>query len=448
MTFAASTRLPRRLGALGATGTIIGIMVGSGIFRIPSSVATLLPSPTAFMLVWVVGGLFALTGALVVGELSAMFPVPGGHYIHLREGTGPLSAFIFAWSSVVLLRPVALGALGLVFASYLGSLIPALAPYERGIAMALILAVGIVNYRSVAASGALVTALSAIKVLALAAMSVGIYLAVPAAVQAAPGALPPSTPHSFGLALVTVMWTYSGWGSTTSIAGEVRNAERVMPRVLAGGVIFVVMLFLSINAAYLHALPMSAIAASKTVAADAAANAFGVAGGRMISLVVVVATLGTIQAMMLSSPRMLFALGEDTPVLAKLATVHRTYQTPGVAVLVTAVMGVGYLTTNSFEQLAGNYVLGSWPFYVLSVIGLFRLRRLRPDAPRPFRTPWYPVVPAIFLLAAVGMLANAIAVQPKTALLGTGLILSGVPVFYLLRPELRPWVDRPAPVEN
>lgn len=448
MTTAGSAVLPRRLGALGATGTIVGIMVGSGIFRIPSSVATLLPTPSAFMLVWIVGGLLALAGALVVGELSAMFPVPGGHYIHLREGTGPLSAFLFAWSSIILLRPVALGALGLVFASYLGTLIPVLAPHERGVAMALILAVGIVNYRSVAASGVLVTLLSAIKVLALSVMVVGIYLSVPAAAQVAPDTLPPASLHNFGLALVVVMWTYSGWGSTTSISGEVRDAERVMPRVLAGGVIFVVLLFLLINSAYLHALPMSAIAASTTVAADAAASAFGEIGSRLIALVVVIATLGSIQAMMLCSPRMAFALGQDTPVLARLASVHPTYRTPGVAVLVTAIMGVGYLTSNSFEQLAGTYVLGSWPFYVLSAIGLFRLRRLRPNASRPFRTPWYPVVPAIFLVSAIAMLANAISVQPMDGLRGLGLILSGIPIFYLLRPELRPWGIRPAPADG
>ncbi|MES2306639.1 MAG: amino acid permease [Gemmatimonadota bacterium] len=443
MTASATGILPRRLGTLAATGTIVGIMVGSGIFRIPSSVAGHLGSPGLFMLVWVVGGLLALAGALVVGEFTAMFPVPGGHYIQLREGTGEMSAFVFAWTTVFLLRPVALGALGLVFAAYLGTLIPVTAPHERLVAMSLIVVVSAVNYRSVAASGVIATLLSAAKVLALGAMVIGIFLVVPTSASSNTVAAAPSTLHGFGLALVTVMWTFSGWGSSTSIAGEVRNAERVMPRVLFGGVSFVVLLFLAINAAYLHALPMAEIAASKTVAADAATRAFGNVGGSLIALLVVVATFGSMHATMLSAPRMLFALGRDTPALRRLAAVHPEFETPGIAVAVTCVLGVVYLTTNTFEELAGAYVLGSWPFYVLTAVGLFRLRRLRPDLPRPFRTPGYPIVPGLFLTAALVMVINGVWADPVQALKGSALILSGVPVFWLMRPECRPW-GRPA----
>ncbi|MEO7355376.1 MAG: amino acid permease, partial [Gemmatimonadales bacterium] len=224
MRASASGILPRRLGTIAASGTIIGIMVGSGIFRIPSTVAGHLSSPGLFMLVWLVGGLLALAGALVVGEFSAMFPVPGGHYIQLREGTGELSAFVFAWTTVFLLRPVALGALGLVFAAYFGKLVPAAATHEHLVAMALIVVVSAVNYRSVAASGALATFLSVVKVVALAAMVIGIYLVVPVSASSGAVAASPPTLHGFGLALVTVMWTFSGWGSSTAIAGEVRDA--------------------------------------------------------------------------------------------------------------------------------------------------------------------------------------------------------------------------------
>lgn len=396
------------------------------------------------MLVWIAGGLLAVMGALVVGELTAMFPVPGGHYIHLREGTGELSAFVFAWSSILLLRPVTLGALGLVFASYLGTIIPSLASSERLVAMGLIVVVSAVNYRSVAASGMIATMLSAAKVLALGAMIIGIFVTVPAAQVPLAANPAPATLHGFGLALVTVMWSYSGWGSTTAIAGEVRDAERVMPRVLLGGVLFVVLLFTLINAAYLHALPMSEIATSKTVAADAATRAFGPLGGQLLAVLVVVATFGSMHAAMLSAPRQLFALGQDTPVLRRLAAVHPDYHTPGIAVAASGLMGVAYLTTNTFEQLASSYVLGSWPFYVLSAIGLFRLRRLRPELTRPFRTPGYPLVPALFLTSALAMVLNGVWADPTKALYGVALLLTGIPAFWLLRPDRRPWDRRGA----
>ena len=424
--------LPRRLGAVGATGTLVSIMIGSGIFRVASVVARDVPSPTGFMLVWITGGLLAVAGALSFGELAAMFPVTGGRYVYLREGVSPVVAFTYAWAHTFFLRPVAVGAGALVFASYLGSMVPRLAAHERASAAAIVLLLGAVNYRSVWFSAAIGTVTGAAKALALAGFAIVILVATPAA---SPTAAPPASgisAHAFGLALVTVMWTYSGWGSTTYITGEVRRGERVMPLVLMGGVSGCVLLFVLVNLAYLHALPMAAIATSKAVAADAAGWAFGPAGRGLIAALVVVATLGSLNGTVLASPRMSFALGQDTPQLGWLANIHRRYQTPHVAITVTCLLGVVGVLSHTFEQLADAYILGAWPFYILCVIGLFRLRRRRPDLARPFHTPGYPIVPAVFLLAAAAMLVNAAVAQPRDAIVGSGLILLGVPVFYFL----------------
>ncbi len=420
--------LPRRLGAVSAMGALVGIMVGSGIFRVPSTVAAQLPSPGAFMLVWVVGGLFSLAGALAFGELAAMFPDTGGRYVFIREGIGPLAAFLYGWMSTLLLRPASVGAIALVCASYLGVLVPSLAAHERETAGACILLLAAVNYRSVLWSAGLGSVTSAAKFLALGVVAVAILVGVPAAGPAPPAAAIPW--HGFLLALVTVMWTYSGWGSTTYITGEMKNSGRGMPLVLSGGVIAITLLYLLVNAAFLHALPMAEIAATKTVAADAAAKVFGAAGGAIIGVMVAVSTFSAANSSLMLSSRLPFAIGRDHPLLGRLSAVHSVHQTPYIGVVVTTLLSLVYLSNHSFEQLAEVFVLGLWPFYGLCVVGLFRLRRLRPDLPRPYRTPGYPVVPALFLLATVAMVGNAAIDRPRQAALGVGILLLGIPVYY------------------
>ena len=424
--------LPRRLGAITAAGTLVGIMIGSGIFRIPSQVAELVPSPGAFMLVWLVGGLLALSGALMFGEFAAMYPDTGGRYVYLREGVHPVVAFAYAVGNILMLRPVSLSARSLLIAAYLGSLIPALAGRETLTAAGIIITLSAMNYRSALLGAGMATTTSVAKVLALLLLA-GLTLGAapePTTTAAASGVV---TFKGFGLALVTVMWTYSGWGSTTYITGEVRNAERTMPRVLMLGVGAVVLLFLLINWSYLQALPMDAIAASDTVATDAAAVVLGDTAGKLMSLLVVISVLGSLTGSMLAAPRLPFAMGNDAPRLRMLAKVHQAYGTPHASVLFTGVLALLYLGAGDFEQLVENYILGSWPFYVLVAVGYFRLRHQRPDLPRPFRTPGYPVVPGFFLLASAAMVINGFAADPVGAITGSWVMLLGVPVYYLVR---------------
>jgi APA family basic amino acid/polyamine antiporter len=414
--------------------TLIGVMIGSGIFRTPATVASYLPSPGLFMLVWVVGGLLALSGAMVFGELASMFPFTGGRYVFLREGISPLVAFVYAWSNIILLRPVSHGAIALVFGSYLATLVPGAAGRERELAVTVLLLLTAANYRSVLLSSALTTITSAAKVVALAGIGLMILVA-PAPEAAAHPALLTSTAswRGFGLALVAVMWTYSGWGSTTYISGEVKRAERTMPLVLASGVAFVMVLFVVVNLAFLHALPIQTIAGSKAVAADAAASIFGEAGRRFIAMVVVISTLGSLNAVSLAGPRLPFAIAQDVPYISRLGAVHRSFGTPYIAVIFTAGMSITLLWSHSFEQLANAFILGTWPFYVLCGVALFRLRRSRPDAPREFKVPGYPLVPILFIVSALAMLLNAAIADPPKALIGSAILLSGVPVWFLLQ---------------
>ncbi|MGH7524209.1 MAG: APC family permease [Gemmatimonadales bacterium] len=428
-----SGTLSRSIGTAGALATLVGVSIGSGIFRVPSTVAREFPSPTGFMLVWVVGGIFTLAGALTFGELASTFPVTGGTYVYLREGVGPLAAFVCAWTHLLFLRPVALGAVALVFASYVGKLIPAVAAHEPLTASGLLIVLAAINYRSVRLSTNFMLVTGGAKAVAVVLLAALLLVLVPGAPPEAAVPAAGWTWHGFWLATTTVMFTFSGWSSTSYIAGEVRKAERAMPLVLASGVGFIVVLFLVLNLAYTRALPMSAIAASNAVASDAAVRVFGAVGQRLVVALVVLATVGSLNGTMLSSPRQTFAMGIDTPGLARLGAIHRVYQTPYVAIVVTALLGVVAVWSHTFEQLASSFVFGSWVFYFLCVIGLFRMRRRRPDLPRPFRVPGYPVVPALLLVASVGIFANVTVTQPRDAMIACGLMLVGVATYYLLR---------------
>ncbi|MFH1764970.1 MAG: amino acid permease [Gemmatimonadota bacterium] len=414
------------------------LLIGSGIFRVPSSVAGSVESVGAIVLIKILGGVLALFGSLVVAELSCMYAEAGGVYVFLREAYGRPVAFIYGWTRLLLLTPASLGAMSLILAAYLSPLLPWGGVGERWIAAVVILFVMALNFRSLLWSAWLENSLTGAKLILLAFLGVAML----AWGDGAGGAfsqdialVPAMTPASwsgFGLALVTVMWSYSGWSSVAAMAGEVKDPGRNLPRALFGGILAVLAIYLLINAAYLYVLPVDAMARSPMVAADAAAVALGGWGGTLISLVVVVATFGAVQAAMMFNPRIFFAMAQDGLLFAPIGGIHSRFLTPHMATLFTAFLGVVFVLSPSFEQLAQAFILGVWPFHILMVWAVFKFRKTRPDAERPYRTWGYPVVPALFLVASAAMILNALFQETGLTLFGFGLILSGVPVYWLV----------------
>jgi amino acid transporter len=306
------------------------------------------------------------------------------------------------------------------------------------VAAVVIATLALLNYRSLRWGAGLENVVSAAKVLALAVL-VGVAFAFGDGTNGAlsgPLDVAPSSWSGFGLAMVTVMWAYSGWSSSAALAGEVRDPSRNMPIAVLGGVGVVIALYLATNAAYLYLLPLDVMAGSTLVAADAARQVVGDAGGGVVAVLVVVSTFGAVQAALMFNPRVFYAMASDGLLFAPIGRVHEQFLTPHLATLFTAALGIVYVLLRSFEQLAQAFILGAWPFEMLMVWSVFRLRRLRPDAPRPFRVPGYPVVPALFLLATVAMIVNALVRRPGTTLFGFGLILAGLP-FYLMATRRR-----------
>ena len=426
-------RLPRRLGAWSTAAVTVGIMIGSGVFRVPAALAAQTGSQGAMLLVWVVGAVVALCGALALAEVAALFPRAGGIYVYLREAYGPLTAFLFGWVYLIII-PTGAGAIALVFAEYLSRLLPLSPGQVRLVAAALIVLLGAAQYRSVRVGAAIQNVSTAAKVLAIMALVLTAFLlGAKQGVWAPGGPLHPVTWGGFGLGLVTVLWAYNGWQDVTCLSGEVRDPRRALPLALVGGTFSVALIYLLLNVAYLHVLPLADVAASPLVAADVAVRLVGPAGSALVAALVCVSTFGALNAVMMAIPRVFWAMADDGLFFRFVAAVHPRYRTPHMAITSMAVLGVAYLALQSFEQLIEAFILASLPFWALSVASVFVFRHRLPDAPRVYRTPGYPVVPFLFVAALTMLLANSLYAHPAATVTTLAAVLAGVPLYYWWR---------------
>ena len=437
-------RLPRRLGLWSAVAVAVGSTIGSGIFRTPAAIAARVEDVAAFFGLWVVGGIVALCGALTYAELAASFPRSGGIYVFIREGFGPLPAFLFGWAELLVIRPGAFGAISITASAYTLRLVgidPA-APVaglslhaEQLLAAGYVAVVAAVNYRGIHRGALLQNVSTVFKVAALLALIVLGFLlggGGPAASGAAGGAAPVALSPVL-LALVSILWAYDGWADLAFVGGEVRDPQRNLPRALLIGTAVVVVLYLGANLVYLHLIPIGRMKDAELVAADSAQLLFGAAGVAAVSAAVAVSTFGTLNGSMMTSPRIFYALAEDGLFPAVIARVDPKTGAPGAAIVLTAVLGMVFVLVRTFTQLADQFVIGIWPFYALAVAAIYVLRRRRPDLPRPYRTWGYPVVPGVFLVASLFLLGNYFVSQPVASAVDVGILLAGIPVFVLWR---------------
>lgn len=432
-----SAQLTRRLGLWSTIGIVVGVTIGSGIFRTPAAIAARVADPELMLGVWVVGGLISLCGALSVAELAASLPQTGGWYVYLRESWGRLAGFLFGWSELVLIRASAAGAISTVCSEYLlrsAGYDPAAHDVAADyLAAGIIVVAGVTNIRGVRI-GAMVAGVSTIAkfgglaLLVLAAFVLGGPAGASAAHYTGGG---PVDAGLFGLALISVLWAYDGFADVSFAAGEVTDPQRNLPRAIVLGTVAILAIYLAANAAYLYVNPVTAIASSPLIAADTMQAIFGRLGVVFVSVLVTVSTFGALIAIMLSAPRIFFAMAADGLFFRAMARVHPRYQTPHVAITLATALGVLFVLTRTFEQLADTFVLSIWPFYGLAIAGLYRLRRTRPDLSRPYKVPGYPIVPAVFVAATVYLVANALIADPVWTTVTFGIVLAGAPVYYV-----------------
>jgi APA family basic amino acid/polyamine antiporter len=429
-------RLPRQVGLLNAVAVLVGITIGSGIFRVPATIAGQLHDPGPVILCWILGGVVAICGALTIAELAGALPRSGGIFTYLLESFGPVPAFMFGWTELVILRAAALGAISTIFAEYLGYFVQLSPQQVRYVAAGAIVTIGLINYIGVQRAAAVMTFATVAKYIAVMALGALAFTATTGSASHFSPAWDSGLHLSpLATALISVMWTYDGWADLAFMGGEVKNPQRTLPVALIVGTLCVMLVYLVVNLGFMYVLPLPQMAQSKLVAATAAEHIplFGGFGAAIIAALVMVSTFSGLNGSMMTGPRVFFAMADRGLFFRGVARVSPRFQSPSVAIWLATALGVIYVLQNDFAQLADKFILGIWPFYALAVAGVYVLRHKRPDLERPYRAVGYPVIPALFLLASLGMVANALITDPVNTGLTFGIIIAGAPVYYLWR---------------
>ncbi len=428
--------LERRLGVLSISALVVGQVIAVGIFLTPAGMARSLGSPMWLLIVWLIMGAMALSGALCYGELAARFPEAGGGYIYLRRAYGPLVAFLYGWKCLLVMDPGITAALAAGVAIYVGYVVDLPPIVLKGVAIAAILALAGANVLGLRVGAAMIRWLTSFKLAALAAI---VLLAIVLRRGDASNFLPfiaqrpGSDPLPLALAagLVGAFFAFGGWWEISKLAGEAREPARTVPRALAIGVTVVTAAYVATSAAFIYLVPLEGVVSGETFAAQAGEALFGPAGGQVFAIIVVVSVLGSLAALLMALPRVYYAMARDGVFFRPIAAIHPRFRTPARAIALQAVLASLFVMVGTFDEILGYFIFVTVMFLGLTVAGVLVLRRLDGGA-APFKTPWYPLTPLFFLLLVVLLLALLGGSRPFQAALGTGVVALGIPVYYLL----------------
>jgi len=449
----AEISLKRDLGLWSAIAIVIGTVIGSGIFIVPNTMIRNVGTPGMVFVVWIVGGFMSLSGALTYAELSAALPGAGGEYVFLREAYGPLWSFLYGWTQMWVAKSGSIATLATAFFLYLSNFHPELrkplghipiplgengAPLEVSsgqlLAMALIMALGILNYFGVKVGGNVQVLVTVCKVGLIAAVIViGLgsghgsleNFGTSTPVSSANGAV-----AAFFAALVAALWAYDGWNNVSMAAAEIENPQRNLPRALIGGTLAVMAIYLLANVAYFYVLPAASVAKSDLVAADMMRQIFGDAGAKMVSVCAIISIFAALNGSILTGSRVPYAMAVDGLFFRPVAKVHPHYRTPGAAILALSAWAAILVLSGRYDQLFTYVIFASWILYGMTTAAVLVLRRKRPEMPRPYRTFGYPVIPIVFVLSALGLVISTLFNSPRESILGLSLVVAGLPFYY------------------
>lgn len=432
---AAPDTLTRQLGMASVTALVIGEVIAVGIFLTPASMARSLGSPIWLLVVWLIMGAMALSGALCYGELAARLPEAGGGYVYLRRAYGPVVAFLYGWKCLLVMDPGITAALAVGLASYVGYVIPLSAVGLKAVAVGSVLALAAVNIVGVRFGARLIQWLTGLKLGALVLMAVlalglglGDWSNFAPFVAQRPGSDP--LPGALAPALVGAFFAFGGWWEISKLAGEARDPARTLPRALALGVSVITAVYVLTSAVFLYLVPLERVTSGETFAAQAGEALFGPAGGRVFAGVVIVAVLGSILALLMALPRAYFAMARDGLFFKAVAAVHPRFGTPARAIALQAVLASTLVAFGTFNQIISYFIFITVLFVGLTVAALLVLRRRDVGAsPAAYRTPGYPVTPLFFLALVAGLLFLLAVHNPLQAALGVGIVALGVPVY-------------------
>jgi APA family basic amino acid/polyamine antiporter len=436
------TKLARVLNLRDLTLLTIGSVIGSGIFLVPGGVLKQAGGQVGpAMLVWFVGGILSLLGALTYAELSAVNPKAGGIYVHLRDCFGPLPAFLFGWTLFFAMNGGTVATLSVGFSDTLSTLVPLSPTMGKVVAIAMILVLTVVNIRGTRTSADLQNWTTGIKVGALLLMSIAL-LALGSGFQKSnipiwPSEFSGSLVSGFGLAMVGVLWAYEGWQYPTFSAGEVINPQRNFPRALFGGTAALIAIYLISNLAYIAALGPKGVAESGSVAPDSLTAVINPMAAKGIAIAILVSVFSAANSNVLTCPRVYYAMANDGLFFRKLAEVHPRFGTPAFAIVAGSTCSAVLALAGTFNELLTYVVFSGWIFYGLTAATIFVYRKRLPDAERPYKVPGYPWTPLLFIAAACVLVANTLFNNlrdyPKKTALAVGVILMGLPAYFIWR---------------
>ena len=426
--------LKRELGVGSATASVAGEMIAVGIFLTPAGMAKALGSPMLLLIVWVTVGAMSLSGALCYGELAGRFPRAGGTYIFLWECYGARIAFLFGWMCLLVMEPGLTAAFATGLAGYAAYIFHWSPMQIKLAAMAAIWALCVVNMVSIRMSAGFLRWITWLKFLVIGilvfwaiAFRLGTWSNfVPFAAQR-PGALPLAP--ALGIAIVSAFFSFGGWWDAAKIAGEVRDPEKTFPRALTLGVLSVTAVYILMSGVFWYLIPFDKVTSDGAVVAMAGAVLFGPSGGIIVSAIVVTCVLGSLSAVIMSSPRLYYAMAKDGLFIPAVAKTHPRFGTPARAVAIQGILATVLVAVGSFQQIVSYFLFVTVAFIGLAVAGLFVLRMRRQPLGGAVATPGYPVTPLGFLLLTVIMLALLATHSPREALTGSLIALAGLPVF-------------------
>lgn len=435
-------QLARVLNLKDLTMLIIGSVIGSGIFLVPGGVLTGVGGSVAVaLLVWLVGGLLSLLGALTYGELSANRPQAGGLYVYIRDAFGPMPAFLFGWTMFFAISSGAIATLAVAFSTTLAQVIAMPPVIEKIISVAVILLMMTINVIGTRTSADVQNWTTAIKVIGILLMSVALllfgreYTSTGASLW--PAEVNGALASGFGLAMISVLWAYEGWQYCTFSAGEIINPQRNFPRALFAGTAALIVIYLLANVAYLAALGPLGVAQSSSVAAASLAVVINPRVAQLIAIVICISVFSAANSNVLTAPRVYYAMALDGLFFKRLANVHPRFGTPATAIIAGSLWAAVLAVAGTFTQLLTFVVFSGWIFYALAAASLFVYRKRQPNAVRSYSVPGYPFTPLLFIIAAAVLVINTLIDQmtknPLRTTYALGIILLGVPAYFIWR---------------
>ncbi len=424
--------LPRTLRLKDLILLFVGTVIGSGIFLVPGPVLRNVHGRVGWaLLVWTLGGLLSLLGALTYGELGAMRPQAGGIYVYIRECFGRPVAFLYGWALFFMISSGSLATLAVAFSTYLRQLMPLSTLAAKAVAVAMIAVVAFVNVVGTRRSANVQNVATAMKVMAIIAMTIALlyfssgHVSTESPISTQSGSLL----SGFGLAMVSVLWAYEGWQYCTFSAGETVDPQRNFPRAFLVGSVALIVIYVTTNLGYVAALGSAGAAASNSIAAECMRVVFGPLAAKLIALAILVSIFSAANGLTLTAPRVYYAMAQDGVFFHKLAEVHPRFKTPAVAVLAGSGWAALLAATGTFEQLLTYVVFTGWIFYALGAAAVFVYRRRDPNGARAFRVPGYPFTPLVFVISAAVLVMNTLVAEPLRAAVGIGMVATGAPVY-------------------